>query len=269
VAGPAAQGGPPVARLQQLRPAATAIAAALTGFALAAGAPQAATADAWVAPAGNTISITTVGPAGGSGQPELEVYLEQGLGHGFAVVVSPTARGARAGRDGFERLTALRWGHSLGTVSGVGLVGSVQLGLVEAQGWDPREPLPRPRDAYTTVEPRVALGANLPGRVWVDLSVAARGCPGPLGWQAPLRWQAAAGRNLAGGGNLIVKAWSTGGGCGEPAVTWQLSRVDAITPAIGIETGWRLAGPVRPQPGSDSPRGAPVSGPVIALWVRY
>lgn len=231
-----------------------------------AAAPAGAGAQAWVQPAGHQQAITTLAPRGGTGEPELEVYLERGLGRGWSVVASPSVEAPRPGADGYQRLTALRHG---GPLAG-GWAAAAQLGVVETVWWDPRLPRARSSDAYLTLEPRLAVGRSLPDGGWLEAAIGVRGCPGLTGWHAPPRWQVAGGRHQAGGTQWLAKAWGGGGVCGEPDLTVQASQVHPLTDRIGVEAGWRVAGPVEAPPGlAGASRSQTASGPVIGLWVRY
>jgi hypothetical protein len=208
-----------------------------------------ALAGAWV-PADNrqqvitTLSLADTSDAGS--QPAVEVYAEQGLGNGVALVTVATVRGQDDHPSGGERLTALR--VALPAPDGWAL--SAQFGLVDG----PR--LDRAGD-FVALEQRIALGHGWSSGTWFDASYAVRDCDGATS----TRWDAAIGHRLGNGDQVIAKTFGENSVCGQARERLQISYVRHLTDGIGVELGWRET--------TSGPDAWGSHGVVVSLWRRF
>jgi hypothetical protein len=216
---------------------------------LALAAPEAVRAGAWVPgqDRSQTIATASLATASDAGsQPAIELYAEQGLGQGLALVVVAGVQARDGHVAGGERLTAIRF--ELPAPSGWALSG--QLGFVEG----PR--LDRPGD-FTALEQRIGLGHGWRNGTWFDASYAIRDCDGATA----ARWDAAVGHRFGNGDQVIAKTFGEDSVCGIARDRLQVSYVRQVNEHLGLELGWRET--------LSSRDGWASRGIVLGLWRQF
>jgi hypothetical protein len=186
-----------------------------------------ALAGAWVPQTSQQQVISTLSLADTSdsgSQPSLELYAEQGLGHGVALVSVATMRAQDDHPAGGERLTALR--VALPAPEGWAL--SAQFGLVEGPRLDAM-------GDFVALEQRIAVGHGWSWGTWFDASYAIRDCDGATS----TRWDAAIGHRFGNGDQVIAKSFGENSVCGIARDRVQISYVRQLRPGVGVELGWR------------------------------
>ena len=232
MAGPVAQGGTSISRVQYLDRYKLS-AWLLYGWALLA--PVPASAGAWV-PApyhgvliANLVEVKTdQAPPGAS----FELYAEYGLKRGWAVVAAPSLSQAVQSSSSnwvFDEvlIAARRKVYEGKSVAISTQIGGFSIPSARAQS-----------DRAFGVETRVAVGKSFGEMGWLNVEAASRSC-GEGGFGS--RFDATFGLTMSKNQKLIVKAFGDGNGCTKAIVRAQISYVRPLSDTLALELGWRQA----------------------------
>lgn len=240
MAWPLAQGVASVSRLQQLG----ALAALILG-----GVCSSAQAGAWTPKKGEVGVIASTSISQTNADPRAltyDLYYERGLGHGWALVLTPSISDQDNVFTRNEAQVSLR--RSLFENDDWAL--SAQPGAyVWREGAD--------ADPSTGLELRLAAGRIFGKRGWANVEAAMRDCNG----QSGVRWEGTIGHAVRRYDKAIVKVFGDSEGCAANINRVQASYVLGLNSRFGVELGWRET---LPNAGNWNERGV-----VVGIWARF
>ncbi len=252
MAGPVAQGGTPISRVQRLdrfRPL------VWLSFGWVGVAPSAAPAGAWL-PAphhgvliANLVEVKTDQVQSGT---SFEFYGEYGLKRGWAVVVAPSLSSAVQSPNESWVLDEMQVGARRKIYVGKSIAISTQI-----SGFSIPQTENQNERAFG-VETRVAVGKNFGEKGWVNIEAASRTC-GETGIGS--RFDATLGLNVSKNDRIILKAFGDGNGCTKAIVRAQLSYVRPISNTLALEFGWRQS--------LDQSATSADNGLVVGVWQKF
>lgn len=252
MAGPLAQGGTPISRVQHLSRSKLSawLCCAWGGLA-----PAATAAGAWLpAPHHGVLIANLVEIKTDQAQPgtSFELYGEYGLKRGWALVAAPSLSQAVQSPSKEwvldEVMVAAR--RKLYVSESVAI--STQIGGFSIPNSGEQ------RDRAYGVETRIAIGKSFGDKAWLNVEAASRSC-GEAGVGG--RFDATLGLNMAKNQKFIVKAFGDGNGCTKAIVRTQISYVRPLSTKLALELGWRQT------LSQDSTRAD--RGFVVGLWQKF
>ncbi len=252
MAGPLAQGGTPISRVQHLDRFRL---LAWLCFGLVGVAPSAASSGAWLpAPQqgvliANLVEVKTDHTQAGT---SFEFYGEYGLKRGWAVVVAPSLSSAVQSPNDSWVVDEVQVGARRKIYVGKTIAISTQISgfsIPQAKNQNER--------AYG-VETRVAAGKSFGEKGWVNIEAASRTC-GETGIGS--RFDATLGLNVSKKQRVIVKAFGDGNGCTKAIVRAQISYVRPISNTLALEFGRRQS--------LDQSAVSADRGLVVGLWQKF
>lgn len=175
-----------------------------------------------------------------------DLYYERGLGHGWALVLTPSV----SNKDNVFARNEAQISLRRSLYENYGWAVSTQLG---AYVWKEGET----QAASSGVEVRLAAGKSFGDGGWVNVETAMRGCGGVNG----LRWEGTLGHKVRQYDRAIIKIFGDSEGCAANITRVQASYVYGFNPRLGVEVGWRET---LPNAGNWNERGA-----VIGLWATF
>lgn len=252
MAGPFAQGGTPIARVQHLGQSRRLCGLVAIGLAVL---PTLLQAGAWVPPPKQGVVIanlaeidTLEGPDGAS----FELYGEYGLRPKWALVVAPSWSKA-------VQSQSTKWVVDevlIGARRKLHLTKSVAIST-QIAGFSIPGTSNQSQRTYG-LETRLAMGKNFGDRAWLNVEAASRSC-GDAGLGS--RFDVTLGLNFREGQRVLLKTFGDGTGCTQSIVRGQISYVRPLSQKVSVEIGWRQT------LGQDTPLSD--RGLVIGLWQRF
>ncbi len=252
MAGPVAQGGTPISRVQYLdrfRPL------VWLSFGWVGVEPSAAFAGAWLpAPQhgvliANLVEVKTAQAQAGT---SVEFYGEFGLKQGWAIIVAPSLSSAVQSTRESWVLDEVQVGARRKVHAGETIAISAQI-----SGFSIPQTKNQSERAYG-VEARLAAGKKFGEKGWVNIEAASRTC-GETGIGS--RFDATLGLTLSRNQRVIVKAFGDGNGCTKAIVRTQISYVRPISDKLALEFGWRQS--------LDQSSVSADRGLVVGLWKKF